>query len=457
MSSINNSEISNRRCPTRPANLFLIDQQIFQEVKKNAVPHRLAPRTSFSHTTRRSITRRGVIWLGQTCNLRCQFCYFIDKINDKNNPEHPFMGLDKAKEICSTLVNYYGNNAVDIQGGEPTLYKGIYNLIAHCRDIGLLPTLITNGLLLDDIKKCQKFKNAGLRDFLISIHGLDDVYDSIVGVKGAGKRQIKAVKNFQQIGVPFRINCVVSKSVINQLPYIAELAILTQARVVNFIAFNPFADQAKGGKRSCANVPQYSEIKTSLSTALDMLEKHDIEANVRYFPLCLLEEHQRKFIYNFQQLSYDIHEWDFASWNWTGLKPQRTKEGNISPPLPLSSSRWMLYLKKPAKYFANLPTVGPILYKTQQLLTSPKISSSTKLYRQIALNHSQIHCRYVYGKKCKKCKIKDICDGFHGDYADIFGTEDVQPVALDMKITNPLYYIFKQKKIVESEDVDWAL
>ncbi|MFW6307711.1 MAG: hypothetical protein ACOC08_03620 [Campylobacterales bacterium] len=72
-------------------------------------------------TKDRSITKRGVLWLGQTCNLKCFFCYFIDKIADKEHPEHAFMTLEKAKKICHTLRYVYGNRAIDIQGGEPTI------------------------------------------------------------------------------------------------------------------------------------------------------------------------------------------------------------------------------------------------------------------------------------------------------------------------------------------------
>jgi hypothetical protein len=32
----------------------------------------------------------------------------------------------------------------------------------------------------------------------------------------------------------------------------------------------------------------------------------------------MVEERHRKSIYNFPQLSYDPHEWDYDSWSWTG-------------------------------------------------------------------------------------------------------------------------------------------
>ena len=307
------------------------DASVLQSALELSCRQHAEPSAAVMKTTVRSLTRRGVIWLGQTCNLKCQFCYFIDRVAEHSHPEHPFMSLTKAKSICRTLVDYYGNNAVDLQGGEPTLFPEIYELVSYCSSIGLSPTLITNGLLLDDQERCLRFKKAGINDFLVSVQGLDDVHDRIVGCPGAHRRQMVALANLQQAGIPFRFNVVMSSQALPQLPAIAELAIRSGALVVNFITFNPFADQAMGGKRSSDNVPLYGEVAPYLTTALDVLEESGIEANVRYFPFCMLEERHRKNVYNFQQLSYDSHEWDLASWGWTGLQPQRMREWRSDP------------------------------------------------------------------------------------------------------------------------------
>ena len=48
------------------------------------VAKRLEP---LKRTHKRLHTRRGVLWLGQTCNLRCHFCYFIERIQSKEHPD----------------------------------------------------------------------------------------------------------------------------------------------------------------------------------------------------------------------------------------------------------------------------------------------------------------------------------------------------------------------------------
>jgi MoaA/NifB/PqqE/SkfB family radical SAM enzyme len=248
-----------------------------------------APKPVYVFSQARKITRRGILWLGQTCNLRCHFCYFLDRIEDEHHAEHAFMSLEKAKTICRTLVDYYGNNSIDIQGGEPTLWPHIYDLVAYCAEIGLSPTIISNVQVLSNRATVARLRNSGLRDVLVSIQGLGAVYDELVGQEGAHVRQMKALRNLQEEGIPFRFNTVLSKPALVQLSDIARLAVRTGAEVVNFLGFNPFNDQ-QTGKRSAMNVPLYSEVEAPLNEALDLLAVEGVEANVRYLPFCLVAE-----------------------------------------------------------------------------------------------------------------------------------------------------------------------
>jgi MoaA/NifB/PqqE/SkfB family radical SAM enzyme len=396
----------------------------------------------------KTLTKRGVIWLGQTCNQRCEFCYFVDRVISSDHPERAFMGLEKAKAICRTLVDYYGNTAIDIQGGEPTIYPGIHELVSFCREIGLAPTLITNALQLEDYRLCEQFKVAGVSDFLVSIQGIGDVHDQLVGVRGAHQKQLKALLNLRELAIPFRFNTVMTRPAIPQLPEIARLAVESGARIVNFITFNPFGDQAENGKRSEQNVPRYSEVRDLLQKALDILLNAGIEVNVRYFPLCMLEERYRSSIYNFQQLSYDPHEWDFASWGWTGLAAQRIKDDALSPPVQPSTNRSIYRFKNGIKKLAANPLLAGALYSAYRLFNPPVTDTGNKekLYRVIARLHAQEHCHYAYGKKCQKCCLQGICDGFHGDYAGVFGTDEAIPLMDGEPVKDPCFYVRKQKK-----------
>lgn len=397
----------------------------------------------FQKTTRRVITRRGVLWLGQTCNLRCHFCYFLDRINNKHHPEHAFMSLEKAKQICDTLRFVYGNDAIDIQGGEPTIWRHIHELVAHCRAIGLRPTLITNAIQLADIDRCRRLKDAGVYDLLVSVQGLGETYDAIVGVPGGSEKQQKALQNLMVVGIPLRFNVVLSKRALPQIPRIAALARLVEARAVNFLTFNPFEDQAAGGKRSAENVPTYTEVAGPLVEALDILEAAHVEANVRYFPLCLVPERHRKSMYNFQQLPYDLHEWDYASWSWTGQQPQRMAGGEPTAPPKLRD--------------VTYPRVKSFYEVFPELDASTHVDRDPQMYRDNARHRAGSDCKYRYAAACASCSVKAICDGFHGDYAALFGLDEARPVEGPAPVTDPTHYIARQHKVVEAPDYDWAL
>lgn len=442
----------------------------------STVPTKIEQVAEYRKTTKRAITRRGVMWLGQTCNLRCHFCYFLDRIDDHEHPEHAFMDLEKAKQICTTLVEHYGNNAIDIQGGEPTIWKGIYELVRHCREIGLMPTLITNALALSKKDICVRLKQAGLRDLLVSVQGLGETYDKIVQTKGAYEKQARGIQNAIEVGIPLRFNCVLSKPALPQLKEIAEFAVKCKVRVVNFLAFNPFEDQQLEGKRSAFNVPRYSEVSAVLNEALDILAAADIETNVRYIPICMVEPRHRKSIYNFQQLPYDTHEWDYASWSWTGQQPQRMKWGPVSPLVDLKEQTFdQATYPGPLKNVANgvrqlvhfYPKMRAPVVKVHKTISKlvhfrhgapfAGPDGRERLYRANAKMRASSHCRYVYADACNQCAAKEICDGFHGDYAELFGTTEARPILDLPKITDPKYFIREQEKHVEPEDYDWAL
>jgi pyruvate-formate lyase-activating enzyme len=404
------------------------------------------------------------MWLGQTCNLRCHFCYYLDRIEDRTHPEHAFMSLEKAKAICRTLVEVYGNNSIDVQGGEPTLWKPLPDLIRYCGEIGMRVTVITNGIVLDDMSRVIAYRDAGIRDFILSVQGLGSVYDGIVGREGAWKRQMQALRNMQQAGVPFRFNTVLSRPVLPQLEQIAELAVRSGAQVVNFLAFNPFDDQRQPGKRSAENVPRYQDLTGPLTAALDALDAAGVEANVRYLPLCVVPERHFKSMYNFQQLSYDLHENEFGGWTWTGEPPQRMAGGELTPPIQLGARPPLGRLRAPLRRLVAQPAVGPWLEKGRRLSlrvwsqTANRLAparSADALYRNEARTRARENLGYRFGAACADCDLREICDGFHGDYAGFIGTSEARPVHVGTTIDDPTYFIRAQQKTLFPSDAAW--
>lgn len=79
------------------------------------------------------------------CNMKCKFCYatFNDQKVLKQLPiEEVFIILQKLKDA--------GLEKITFAGGEPMLYKNLYEAILFAKQIGLTTSIITNGSLLTE-------------------------------------------------------------------------------------------------------------------------------------------------------------------------------------------------------------------------------------------------------------------------------------------------------------------
>ncbi|MGX3011641.1 radical SAM protein [Helicobacter sp. 23-1044] len=464
----------------------------------------------FVLTNKKLPTRRGVIWLGQTCNLNCYFCYFAEKIADKSHPQHPFFTIEKAKEICRIFKDEYGLNSIDIQGGEPTIYPQIFELLKYCNEIDLKPTLITNLIALANFEYAKKFKDAGIYDFLVSLQGIGETYNKVVGKNNAFEKQIAALENLARLEIPIRVNAVLSNEIISELPQIVDLAIKYNARVVNFLSYNNTGDQKI--LRDREKIPYYDIIATKLAPQIQRLESLNIEVNVRFLPFCVMDEKYRKNIQNGEQMIYDIHEWEASSRLWIDRNNQREAKAEIEKRRTIyylsrfkiskiyrskslsEKMRWlrrliMPFLPQARHYEEILPYQKPILNKlrfyTPNAKFRPKLSKIEHFYIEQKEVMRDIVPSKIYHKKCESCDLSEICDGFYVDFIDEFGSNAIKAIKIDSaknsvdstkndkdsaknstdsaknaagggrKVLDSAFYTKNQFKVIEKQEWDW--
>jgi MoaA/NifB/PqqE/SkfB family radical SAM enzyme len=334
----------------------------------------------------RHLTRRGVLWLGLRCDVRCKFCY------DEHVPaaQKAWLSLEDATRALEKFRFYYRNEFVDFMGGEPTLHPAILDITAHAASIGLRPTVITHGMHLAQEERAAAFAQAGVHDFLVSVHGIGGTAGAIHGRgRDNAARQLRGLDNLRALRIPFRFNVTMIRDNLTQLEAIAALAAGKGARVVNFLTFNPYFEWERDTEISFQ--ARHSEIAPYLMRAIDICTAAGIEANVRYMPPCQLPGYEQH-VYSGYQLPYDPHEWDYNSWYDTGQPGQPAED-------------W---------------------------------------YYQASRRQRERH-RYQHVPACGQCALRDICDGFHAQYAARWGGGEAVPYS-GPRITDPRHFIQRQYK-----------
>ena len=348
-----------------------------------------------------SITKRAVLYVGYPCNLRCKFCYYAYK------PEKNWHPLDKCIREATIFRGKYDNTHVDITGGEPTIYPHILDLVRYCSRIGMAPTIITNLQALSDEKKVVAFKEAGIEDFLCSVHAWQDKYDKLVAKEGAFEKLKTALGHLQKHKVQIRANCTITRQSMQDLRQIAQFVINNGAKAINFISYNPFYEW-ENMKEQDFQAP-FSEIRPYLIEALEYCDMVGVEANVRYYPFCMAKGHEEK-MYNFGQLPWDPGEWDFKSWY------------NVEFDAPCHKYDDSFYEQHHNDYEA---------YKAVSKLQKERI--------------------YSWYGKCEGCALFNICDGLTHQYMARFGDDELEPYEGE-KIEDPRHFIRNRQKFLWEED-----
>lgn len=153
------------------------------------------------------------ITLHYLCNAKCVFCYNDIKIPDTS--------LDLKKTVAHINRSFKnGSRLCQIIGGEPTLYPHLEKVISIARKIGYpVIQIVTNGLVLSDIRKMELLKKAGLNSITFSIHSFrKSVHDRVVGISGAFEKIEKSVENAIKLEIHITVGTAVTSINYRDIP-----------------------------------------------------------------------------------------------------------------------------------------------------------------------------------------------------------------------------------------------
>lgn len=124
---------------------------------------------------------------------------------------------------------------INFGGGEPFLREDFFHLLNEAHQRGLVTCISTNGLSLD-AEKIRILKDMPLTYLQISLDGAREETNDLIRGKGTYIRIMATIETLFKEGIPFSINCVLTKVNYYELNDLLELAksIKAELRVSRF-------------------------------------------------------------------------------------------------------------------------------------------------------------------------------------------------------------------------------
>jgi pyruvate-formate lyase-activating enzyme len=353
------------------------------------------------------ITKRMPLYTGTKCNIKCKFCYYYSELDKDNN---------SYDDIVKELIKFkkHGVESVDITGGEPTIHKDIIKIVRKISDMGFKVTsLITNGIVLRNKETMKKLIDAGIQNFVVSIHGHNsEIHDGLTGRDGSFNDILMTLRNFDSFNVKYSINYVINKQNYIHLQEFARFVCKVGKNVntVTFLIMNPISD----GKINFDSFSvRYSEAGSYVKEAVGILEDGGHKASWKFMPLCANQESIKQ--------TDSIYTFFFNPFDWNYRFQIMIKYG---------FTKYLFLLIKNFSFFTY-----------EQLMKTPY-----SVLRHMAMLGEYFKEHFTKIDKCKFCRYNLVCDGISKTYLEIFGDDEFKPIP-GKQFINPFELLGKDIKI----------
>lgn len=163
----------------------------------------------FSQADKNSIPLSGAFELTSRCPLDCKMCYVHKKENDceaikqEKDTEWWMQLTEEAKNAGMFMLL--------LTGGEPLLRKDFEKIYLNAKKNGLLVSVNTNGLLIDD-NKVRLFADNPPQKLNVTLYGASkETYHELCGNGEAYEKVTDAIVKLKESGINVRINYTVTQ------------------------------------------------------------------------------------------------------------------------------------------------------------------------------------------------------------------------------------------------------
>jgi len=149
----------------------------------------------------------------RACNLRCLHCHVSarESLPDELNLKEAIHTIDEMHSL--------GTQAVIFSGGEPLLRKNfVLQLIEHCDDLGIIPAMLSNGLLMTP-QTVLELQEAGLKAVGLPIDSVvPEKHDHLRNVPGTFNKTVQAIKTCLELDLEVVITTMALKDTYTEMP-----------------------------------------------------------------------------------------------------------------------------------------------------------------------------------------------------------------------------------------------
>jgi MoaA/NifB/PqqE/SkfB family radical SAM enzyme len=227
------------------------------------------------------VANLGYMQLVRGCNPYCRFC---------SNPASGYMlDLPTAQRQVDDFVarGYFG---VILTGGEPSLSPIVPEVARYAADRGLHVRMITNGSQLAKDGLAERYRDAGLSCFHVSIHtARAELEDFLTGVKGSFALAMRALERLGAVGATVNINTVINKYNADHLDE-TVMALTGRFAFLRHFVWNNLDPSMGRAETNRDTAPRLADFELSLARAMRHLHRSGRSFRVERVPLCYMTE-----------------------------------------------------------------------------------------------------------------------------------------------------------------------
>lgn len=220
-----------------------------------------------------------VLSVWHNCNSDCSICMLADVKNDM-----PVVKFDRYREYIDQIIRAGQYEKLILSGAEVTTFAELEKYIQYAASTGYFSKIQiqTNGRRLKDMEYVRGLVEAGVNEFFVSIHGLENCHETVTRVPGSFGETMTGLDNLGSFDVNVITNTVLTRSNLPEIvPLMDRLAGSGSSEVHMWNYYPMEGVDAKDLVVSC------SDLINLLGELLPLVRRSGKPLIVKSFPHCL--------------------------------------------------------------------------------------------------------------------------------------------------------------------------